>query len=720
MIFGVNVWPGTDTHPESTRPPFPYRGSLSHGQGVWGGAAVSDLIQLLTKSLSDLGSLIYLIAFLAVFAESVIVIGQFVPGTIFLAFLGFLCYLRIYDFLTMLIVAFLAHYAGEFLNYHLGRSRGSALFKPDSRFLKPSLLEKVGRRFESGGVKILLVGQFIGMIRPVVGFVAGMTHYPLRKYLLISALADFLWALLHLGIGYLFGASWQKATHYVEGIGVVLVLVILIFWFSGWLVRVLMAHTGEMGRFIELASLRIQRTALYTHLATRHPGLFAFLQGRLSLTRPWGFPATVGWIVGAVFIMNFLRLLRDIRISPAVRELDLSLLNLSAQLRAPLADRLFVFVNTLGSSPVIWTVVLLVGLATLRLRQLKSFVVMGTSVLLALALSHYLRATNLAMRPEEMMALGRAQEVTPHGPHFAVCVTMFCALAYWLWGHARRLGLRALLTFAVVSAIFLVGLSRLYLGQHFPSDIMAGLSLGLACIVLVGNVAHNIRFLAESDRRADYYALGCFVAGALAAGVAVHKHPQAPPPRIIQSDGTVMVRSLAEMIGGLPRQAHNLAGEPMVPVNLIIIGDPGGLTEYLKTKGWTPVRPDNFFSGQIRAPIFPGFVEGLPAQLTMQRKEVGGRLVLRLWPTNRVLQGIRDWVGNVSDEKIERHFWGLTDFRLTPDLDAATDRFAGIVQPGFAPQRVPIRQRGLYRWNHPFFTHGEALLLTMEKMSKGS
>jgi len=55
-----------------------------------------------------------------VYIESLIVLGNFIPGTMFLVFLGFMCYLRIFDFTAMLLVIFAGHVAGELTNYHLG------------------------------------------------------------------------------------------------------------------------------------------------------------------------------------------------------------------------------------------------------------------------------------------------------------------------------------------------------------------------------------------------------------------------------------------------------------------------------------------------------------------------------------------------------------------------------------------------------------------------
>jgi undecaprenyl-diphosphatase len=66
------------------------------------------------------------------------------------------------------------------------------------------------------------------------------------------------------------------------------------------------------------------------------------------------------------------------------------------------------------------------------------------------------------------------------------------ALAFFFCGLTRRKMLSLLVVLLSVSIVILVGLSRMYLGEHYPSDVVAGYVVGawwLATAVLVGRSA---------------------------------------------------------------------------------------------------------------------------------------------------------------------------------------------------------------------------------------
>ena len=314
---------------------------------------MQEFLNWATMRLGEMGFGAYWLLALIVYLETLIIIGQFVPGGVILAFAGFLCYLQVFDFGNMLFAIFLAHYLGEITNYTLGRVKGRSLFREDSRWLKPSLLESAEKRFAAGGIKIIFISQFTGFFRSVIPLTAGMTRYPLWRFLPAIAAAAFVWALTHLGIGYLFGASWKQAVRYLEGLSLFVLVAVAAFVISGWLIRRLAEHAGEFAIWTEATGRAIRRSEHYQAIARRSPRLFRFLEGRLSLSRPWGMTATVGWITTAVLLILFAAILHDVNEQDTWRHFDLSIVNLLAQLRRPAADKLFLFITILGNSPVV-------------------------------------------------------------------------------------------------------------------------------------------------------------------------------------------------------------------------------------------------------------------------------------------------------------------------------------------------------------------------------
>lgn len=68
--------------------------------------------------------------------------------------------------------------------------------------------------------------------------------------------------------------------------------------------------------------------------------------------------------------------------------------------------------------------------------------------------------------------------------HAALAVAFFLSLVYLTNHKIKDRAIFFLLTFIGVSLSLLSGLSRIYLGVHFPTDVIAGFSLGLFWVTL--------------------------------------------------------------------------------------------------------------------------------------------------------------------------------------------------------------------------------------------
>ncbi len=62
--------------------------------------------------------------------------------------------------------------------------------------------------------------------------------------------------------------------------------------------------------------------------------------------------------------------------------------------------------------------------------------------------------------------------------HAMVSIAFYGFLAYLFWSNIRQIKLRYLVTFGLVVLIALIGISRIYLGVHYPSDVLAGFAAG--------------------------------------------------------------------------------------------------------------------------------------------------------------------------------------------------------------------------------------------------
>lgn len=147
------------------------------------------------------------LVFAIAFAESLIIVGFFVPGWLLLVAAGTLVGSGQLPFWPIVLSAYAGAVLGEGLGFWLGH-RHSARVR-DSKFLASHqpLLQRAERLFLRWGVWSLVVGRFIGPVRAVLPFVAGVLNFPLRLYWPTNLLTGLLWAPAYLLPGMFIGAA---------------------------------------------------------------------------------------------------------------------------------------------------------------------------------------------------------------------------------------------------------------------------------------------------------------------------------------------------------------------------------------------------------------------------------------------------------------------------------------------------------------------------------
>jgi hypothetical protein len=284
---------------------------------------------------------------------------------------------------------------------------------------------------------------------------------------------------------------------------------------------------------------------------------------------------------------------------------------------------------------------------------------------------------------------------------------MFGSLYYWLWNHPGILRVRATLAFILLLCAFMVGFSRVYLGLHYPSDVVAGFCVGCAGVFLCATIAVNWSRLHDVPRRADIAAvLVLLLYGAVAGGWSQY-HKNVPPGK-----GTGMNPVQSENLTPASR-AVNLFGTEYLPLNLVVDGDSTTLTRTLESRGWKIVKPADFFTREIATPVFPAFVHDKPADCTLEKRTSDTRLLLRLWKNSRYGRQ-QSWIGVVLRQN--RHLkWGLLKtFHQDPDIDKAIDDLRSTTRDLPSHWGKGLLERGLYEWDNPFFTHGQVLVFGFE------
>jgi membrane-associated phospholipid phosphatase len=203
---------------------------------------------------------------------------------------------------------------------------------------------------------------------------------------------------------------------------------------------------------------------------------------RLDVRSRRGFPVTVAWVCAALAFLGFLSIVEDV-VEPVALAMDRAATAFSALLNSPLLTRVM-WVATLMGDTRVMIVETLVAAVLLAIwghpRRAASVTVL---VLSGVAVSTLLKDYIARPRPPAALALiaEPASSSFPSG-HAMAGVLLFGTLALMVAASRLKRPVRVWGTVGVFAVALAIGLSRVYLGVHYFSDVLASWLLGLTML----------------------------------------------------------------------------------------------------------------------------------------------------------------------------------------------------------------------------------------------
>ncbi len=606
-----------------------------------GGCGVGGWMAQILPSLAALGAWTYWIIGAAAMLEGYFVTGVVMPGTLIVEAGGALVRLGRLDFLDLVwFVAIGAALGGE-CGYWTGRLAGRRLFRRwdptgSGAFRRASSL------FARRGGMALVIGRFLGPVSGLASLAAALAGMEPRQFRIWNLVSAVPYALAHVAIGYAAGDILSRIGPMVTRLAVlagVLVALLGLIWLISAQIR-----RGLPQLLAGLAALRdmvLARPWVARRVAA-HPQLAGFVARRFDSRRFDGLVLTALSLLFLYLGLIWADGVLDFLTMPQVAETDLRLARLIHAFWSPTALTGFGLVTQLGHWPVVLAVLLGAGLALAiagRLASLVQLVVALGGELLSVWL---LKGAFDRPRPH-LSYFAEASASFPSG-HATLAVAFWGTLAVILW-REKLLGATAALV-AGTTLAFLIGVSRLYLIEHFLSDVLNGWLLGGLWLVIGLAVAEWLRArgaagpaLAPARRLAA--ALVAVAGLAVAGGLVVVADPPravaqvAPPAPVI--DPVVAAGSAA-----LPLTTETLDGSPRAPISLILVAaDRAAAEAALRAAGWKPVDPPDPASlaraawadwtgaADPTAPLLPAFWQGGPQVAGFRSPD--DRAEVRLW-----------------------------------------------------------------------------------------
>ena len=178
----------------------------------------------------DLESIIrsvgYIGLFGIVFAETGLLAGAFLPGDSLLFTAGVLASQDYLNIWILMPVCFVAAIVGDATGYYIGHRYGRSLFhKEESRFFKPSYLEKSEAFFKKHGGKAIVLARFMPIVRTFAPVIAGISVMHYRRFALYNVTGAVLWAIGVTLAGYFLGSTIPSIDKYLLPIIALIVFV---------------------------------------------------------------------------------------------------------------------------------------------------------------------------------------------------------------------------------------------------------------------------------------------------------------------------------------------------------------------------------------------------------------------------------------------------------------------------------------------------------------
>jgi len=183
--------------------------------------------QHLLEFVRDYGSWVYAILFTIIFAETGFVVTPFLPGDSLLFAAGALCATGQLNLAAMLGLLIFAAFAGNAVNYSVGRFTGPRVFQSGHRLLNKQYVDRAHAFFEQYGGKAIVLGRFVPIVRTFVPFVAGAAQMTTGPFVAYNAAGAIAWVSLCLLAGWFFGnIPVIKNNFSLVTIGIVLVSIL--------------------------------------------------------------------------------------------------------------------------------------------------------------------------------------------------------------------------------------------------------------------------------------------------------------------------------------------------------------------------------------------------------------------------------------------------------------------------------------------------------------
>ena len=408
-------------------------------------------MQFLTDWIEHYG---YVILFLSLMLE---LIALPIPGEFLMGYAGVLVFQGKFSWILSIIISGIGSCTGMTISYWIGYKLGVPFFHKHGHriHMGPDRLEKMSNWFENYGNRLLLIAYFIPGVRHFTGYFSGITHISFRTFAIYAYIGAFIWTGTFISLGKLLGPQWEHfhtslKKYLLIGSVMVIILFVIIYILKKYRLKIKETMMAGLGIGVQqIHSLRRLRL-LIAIIAVL---FLAFVLFMSSLTENYlnnefkQFDSIVITLVPLIFDEQW--------------EPWMSFFGLFASVKVliPLMFLTFIWILFKTKDRILEISFLLI-------------VVIGGEIFEEgiRRLFHHLQPVHSPLTKQTLYPFPSEQTIT--------AFILFGFFTYLFVRHSQKIWIQTIVSILVFMMILLIGLSRIYLMQQYPSDVVAGYAFG--------------------------------------------------------------------------------------------------------------------------------------------------------------------------------------------------------------------------------------------------
>jgi len=195
----------------------------------------------------------------------------------------------------------------------------------------------------------------------------------------------------------------------------------------------------------------------------------------------------VKWIILFICLIGFLLIAEDVYAKEIMKKDIIGYYLVSRFLISDFATPIAKFITHFGGATCL---LLLTAIIVIVIRSKRIGIAITLNLLIATTLNLVLKNILQRPRPNEFRMIDETGYSFPSG-HSMISMAFYGFLIYLIYKYVKNYNVKVALIILLSFLITLIGISRIYLGVHYTSDVLAGFLVAISYLILYSNIVKN-------------------------------------------------------------------------------------------------------------------------------------------------------------------------------------------------------------------------------------